>query len=278
MLFHRDMSTRIWESDWVVKRSLGGGGQGSTFLVTSQSDENVVGVLKELRNNDSKEARIRMFQEVNNLRAVHSAGAKVPRYIAGNADCYEDMMTQLFFVMEFVEGPTLAKLVQDSGPLPMERAVKTALDLCESIRIGHSKNVLHRDLKPKNIVIRSQDPVDAVILDYGLSFNLEESQDITSSNETIENSFFSLPEGRAPGENRRDPRSDLAALCGILYYSLTGHNPGIPEDSQGNPPHRRSGFGLPEQLTKSSGYSRFMAFFDRGLSGQIGRASCRERV
>jgi serine/threonine protein kinase len=168
MLFHRAVSTRIWENDWVLKRSLDGGGQGSTFLVASRSDENLVGVLKELRNNHSKEARIRMFQEVNNLRAVHSAGAKVPRYIAGNTDCYEDTMMQLFFVMEFVEGPTLAKLVQDSGPLPMERAVRTALELCESIRIGHSKNVLHRDLKPKNIVIRFQEPADAVILDYHL--------------------------------------------------------------------------------------------------------------
>jgi len=252
-----------------VKRSLDGGGQGSTFLVTSRADENLVGVLKELKKNDSTEARIRMFQEVNNLRVVHTAGAKVPRYIAGNTERYEDATIPLFFVMEFVEGPTLAKLIQDSGPIPLERAVRIALDLCESIRIGHSKNVLHRDLKPKNIVIRSPEPADAVILDYGLSFNLGESQDITSPNETIESSFFSLPEGRAPGENRRDPRSDLGSLSAILYYSLTGHNPGIPEDSHGNPPHRRPGFELPEQLSKSPNYPRLMAFFDRGLSGRM---------
>jgi serine/threonine protein kinase len=263
------VSTRIWESDWVLKRSLDGGGQGSTFLVTSRSDEKTVGVLKELKKNDSKEARIRMFQEVNNLRVVHTAGAKVPRYIAGNTERYEDATIPLFFVMEFVDGPTLAKLIQDSGPIPLAPAVRIVLDLSESIRIGHSKNVLHRDIKPRNIVVRCQEPADAVILDYGLSFNLEESQDITSLNETIENSFFSLPEGRAPGENRRDPRSDLAALCGILYHCLTGHNPGIPEDSHGNPPHRRSGFGLPEQLVESSAHSRLMAFFDRGLSGRM---------
>ncbi|HUK83424.1 MAG TPA: hypothetical protein VLZ12_12420, partial [Verrucomicrobiae bacterium] len=120
------MSTRIWESDWVVKRSLDGGGQGSTFLVTSRADENLVGVLKELKKNDSTEARIRMFQEVNNLRVVHTAGAKVPRYIAGNTERYEDATIPLFFVMEFVEGPTLAKLIQDSGPIPLERAVRIA--------------------------------------------------------------------------------------------------------------------------------------------------------
>ncbi|HVM61552.1 MAG TPA: protein kinase [Verrucomicrobiae bacterium] len=258
--------TAPWEVNWIFRQSLAPGGQGTTSLVGLRSDETKLGVLKELRDGRSAEARTRMFQEVANLRVVHSDGAKVPRFIEGNTDSYEDLAVPLYFVMEHVVGPTLAEHIGKAWPLPLETAVRLTLDIANSIEVGHAKNILHRDLKPENVIIRGLDPPDAVILDYGLSFNLDESRNITSASETMGNKFLVLSEGRVPGDNRRDPRSDLTALCGILYYCLTGNYPGMLQDSAGNAPHRRPKYGLRDDLVKGLTGNRLMSFFDRGFS------------
>jgi len=154
----------------------------------------------------------------------------------------------------------------ERGRLGVEPAIQLTLDLLGTMKVALVHQIVHRDLKPSNIVMRSIDPLDAVIVDYGLSFNAAEQQDISRPSETLDNSFLSLPERRVPGGDRRDPRSDLTGICGILYFALTGHRPVDLADSSGRPPHRRVGHSLRDVLAEDSRLHALETLLDRGFS------------
>jgi len=270
------MSTKEpWLERWKIVSDLSGGGQGTTFVVQSAAGPGL-GVLKILRYQESDEARRRMFREVNNLRVLHNAGCRIPQVLGGNTEQFEDTRVPLFFVMEFIEGETLATHVSKTKGLPLTEAAALLLKLCETIRIGQKETILHRDLKPENIVIRSV-PAGSpgvlehniVIVDYGLSFNRNEDELLTHGSETLDNKFLSLPERRVPGGDRRDPRSDVTGLCGILYYCITGELPVDLVDANGNAPHMRRGRSIREKLGDNGTTRQLEALFGRGFSVNI---------
>ncbi len=238
-----------WEADWEVVRELGRGGQGTTYEVVSKADRKLRGVVKKLRNNKDPQARGRMHQEVSSLGVLASVGLKVPRVFGGNTDKYADNNTQLYFVMEYVTGRTLTDEVQAAGRLPLEVATGITADLSQTVSAAHQHRVIHRDLKPDNIVIRSLSPADAVIVDYGVSFNEDRAEEsVTRTGDSFRNKFLDLPETNTPNGDLRDRRSDVTAIGGILYYCLTGHIPGQLRDGRGMPPHRRAGFSARDVL------------------------------
>lgn len=254
-----------WLDRWQVKEDIGRGGQGTTFLVTKKS-EGTEAVLKVLRMQSDPEARRRMFQEVNNLKVLQNARCKVPAILDSNTDKFESLDVPLYFVMEQVVGSDLNTVVSSAGGLDLPKSAEIVLDLLSTIRTALDQEVIHRDLKPENIMIRSLDPVDAVIVDYGISFNKREHGDVTRVSETLDNRFLSLPERRVPGGDRRDPRSDLTGLCGILYFCLTGERPVDLSDASGRLPHRRQGRAVREKISEEARLPQLETFFDRGFS------------
>jgi serine/threonine protein kinase len=259
-----------WEERWISVEPLSGGGQGQTVFVRSK-ESNQIAIAKKLKDSLAldEEARTRMYQEVSNLRVVHTAQGKVPKFLDGNTEEYENLEIPLWFVMEKIEGETLDAIIDKRGTLSWEQATNLTLELYNTLEIGHQKGILHRDLKPENIMVRALDPADAVILDFGLSFNTEEPSELTPPTEIIDNKFLSLPEGRAVADNRRDPRSDLTCLCGILYYCLTGQKPRILRDSHELPPHRRIGFGIRDKMPDKRRIVLAEALFDKGFEPNI---------
>jgi eukaryotic-like serine/threonine-protein kinase len=188
------MGTRQpWEENWTLENALGRGGQGSTHLVISKSAPDRYGALKRLNNNKSVQARGRMRTEVISLEVLSSIGGKVPKVLEHNTRDYKDTTTQLYVIMEYVDGRTLRQVVESEGPLPLERAISVILEICDTIRMAHSQSILHRDLKPENVIVRALDPPDVVVVDYGLSFN-SESECFTQTEETFRNQFLDLPE------------------------------------------------------------------------------------
>lgn len=260
-----------WQTKWNKIKPLGRGGQGDTFLVKSCSGEPKRAVLKLLRAHKAKDlkARGRMHLEVANLKLLRIAGAKVPQVLDGNTEQSEKSKVPLYFVMEFIEGNTLADVVTKGRSLPLEASFGIALDLCATLRVALKEGIVHRDIKPENIIVRSCNPTDVVMIDFGLSFNEDDTLNLTETEEAIDNKFLSLPERRGPGENRRDPRSDLTSVCAILYYCLTKCVPRNLRDSQGRAPHQWENYLRSKKIQAVAQRSDLDLLFSRGLSYEI---------
>jgi len=238
-----------WSTEWEVKRELGAGGQGTTRLVCSIADPQRIGVLKTLKWKDSVQARGRMRVEAVTLDVLGKQGLKVPRLLASNIGSQDDTHDEPFFVMDFVEGQTLADFILARGKLSLEQAAAFTLDLLKTVAAAHKLGHLHRDIKPENIIVRDSEKADLVMVDFGLSFNERHDGDtLTHTGEQLRNSFLALPETNTPGGDRRDARSDLTALAAILYFCLTGYGVGQLRDGTGKAAHRRAGYSAREVL------------------------------
>lgn len=235
-----------WNEKWIELKPLGSGGQGDTVLVRSKANETKQAVLKLLKPHKVQDAkaRRRMYQEVANLKILRSAGGKVPEVLDDNTESFEQLDVPMFFAMEFIAAETLADLIETHKSFSEDVSIGIALELCSTLRVAVKEGIVHRDIKPENIIVRSTTPPDVVMVDFGLSFNEDADQTNTSVDEGLDNKFISLPERRGPGENKRDPRSDITDVCAILFYCLTGCSPRNLRDSQGRPPHRRPGYEL----------------------------------
>lgn len=253
-----------WSDRWRSVRHLGKGGQSFTFLVESLHDTDSKGVLKVLR--DSKEqAVLRMGVEVASLVLLSAVEARVPRVL-------ETKDPQLpgchYLVIEYIPGQTLQEFVDAVSRIALEEAIRIVEEIVEVIEVGHANGVLHRDLKPDNVLIESESN-RTVVLDYGLSFNSENDESITQSGETFRNKFLDLPENTTPGGSRRDPRSDLTAAVAILYFVLSGKQPGQLIGQDGKPPHRRAGCGLDKCECSPTQRRDLEAILDRGFQPNI---------
>ena len=270
-LFARMSAEKPWSEKWTDGEPLGGGGQGDTLLVKSKSDESKQAVLKLLKPHKAQDpkARRRMYQEVANLKILRSAGGKVPEVMDSNTESFDQLDVPMYFVMEFVAGHTLANLIEQNSALPVDISIGVAMELCSILRVAAKEGIVHRDIKPENIIVRSTTPPDVVMVDFGLSFNEETDQTNTSVDEGLDNKFLSLPERRIPGENKRDPRSDITDVCAILFYCLTGCSPRNLRDSQNRPPHRRANYELTGRVQNPSQLALLNGLLDRGLSNEL---------
>jgi serine/threonine-protein kinase len=127
-------------------------------------------------------------------------------------DCY--------IVTEFVEGRTLTSLVEELGPLPSEVVSMITIELCKALGFAHEQGILHRDLKPDNVMIRDDGTVK--LMDFGIARFLDESQ-VTLTGALVGSPAFMSPEQAA--EEPLDTRSDLFSLGTVLYYLVTGELP-----------------------------------------------------
>jgi serine/threonine protein kinase len=129
-----------------------------------------------------------------------------------------------FLVMEFVEGESLAQLLWREGPLPLARAVGILLPILSAVAELHASRVVHRDIKPGNVLLPRGDEARPKLADFGVSRFIEESGELTRSGTLIGTVEYMAPElardGRAAAE-----RSDQYALGVVLYESATGHKP-----------------------------------------------------
>lgn len=258
-----------FSSEWPLVGRLGAGGQGTTWAVRrtggSGGDTFVLKTLGERHQGDEQRRR-RMHAESDALRKLtHHA---IPRWVASNTELWGDRAIPLFMVMERVEGETLHSAVS-RGPIAEEGAIRLTVAVLAALEHAHERQVGHRDIKPKNIVLRCGQAEAPVVVDFGLSFNTEaEDNDLTRTGEEVGNRFLMLPELWLAG-SRRDFRSDVAQACGLLTYALTGVEPKVLRDHQGNPPHRRS--SVADDLAQLSRRSALFELLDAGFAWEVDR-------
>jgi len=127
-----------------------------------------------------------------------------------------------YIVFEHVEGEDLKELVQRTGPLPVRRAIELAVQIGRALSFAHANGVVHRDVKPQNVLIRDG---NAKVTDFGIARgdNLEfESADTTTGTVLGTGDYISPEQARG---KRADEQSDVYSLGALLFELLTGHVP-----------------------------------------------------
>jgi serine/threonine-protein kinase len=127
-----------------------------------------------------------------------------------------------YLVMEFVEGQNLGQRVRYHGPLPASDAIRVNLQISEALQLAHANKLIHRDVKPENILVASDGR--AHLTDLGLIKDLDGSADLTRSRAFMGTASYMAPE-QFEDARRADARSDLYGLASTLFYSLTGMPP-----------------------------------------------------
>lgn len=135
-----------------------------------------------------------------------------------------------YFLMELVEGVTLADEIRKLGRLPMKRAIKIFIQVAFAIHYAHEHHIIHRDLKPSNIMLETKNGEEAVkVVDFGIAkltgvdeFN---QQTLTKTGEIFGSPLYMSPEQCAG--TGIDNRSDLYSLGCLFYEALTGAPPFI---------------------------------------------------
>ena len=141
---------------------------------------------------------------------------------------------KMYLVMDFVEGQTLAQILDDKTFLPWQRAVEIAKQICTALEYAHGQGLIHRDLKPSNVMlvpVSAKDGSDQVkILDFGLAkfFDEGKQQKLSQSGFMLGTGFYMSPE-QCRGK-KADIRSEIYSLACVLYESLTGMPPLVGEN------------------------------------------------
>jgi serine/threonine protein kinase len=147
---------------------------------------------------------------------------------------FDYWQNQPYFVMEYVEGATLAESLASGEKLPSDRCKTLAISVLQALSCIHEQGMVHRDLKPSNImVLTDSEDYSVKIIDFGLIRLLPEyghdAQKLTQTGFAIGTIMYMSPEQCVA--NPCDARSDLYSVGAILYHCLTGQPPYVRHDS-----------------------------------------------
>jgi Tfp pilus assembly protein PilF len=206
----------VWDDRYEIERELGRGGGALVFLARDRTDGSVL-ALKILRPELSIAVGEARFQrEISIARQL-----KHPNILTlldvGSAQGL------LYFTMPYVEGGTLRELLRRERQLPLKVAIALARDVAGALDHAHGEKVIHRDIKPGNILL-SKD--SAVVADFGIAkaMSVPPGSDITPSGISLGTPEYMSPEqGTSPHD--LDGRSDIYSLGCVFYEMIAGEPP-----------------------------------------------------
>lgn len=197
-------------TDWI-----GQGGMGQVFKAVHQVMGRVCAVKVLPLPRLTQESRENFLREIR-MQAALDCPFLVRAYDAGQDGSVH------YLVTEYVPGMDLRRLVKASGPLPVQQAAKIVMHAARGIDYAHSKGLIHRDVKPGNILVTPDG--DAKVSDVGLAGYARELSDDPRSKKIIGTTDFLSPEQiRRPTEV--GPASDIYSLGCTLYYAVCGKVP-----------------------------------------------------
>lgn len=209
-------------SRYKVLSKMGEGGMGTVYLAEHITIEKKV-ALKVLlpeytRKSDLKE---RFLREAKAAASINHAN------IIDITDFGETPDGSVFFAMEFLDGADLSDAIKD-GPMPWSRAKPIILQICRALGAAHSKNIVHRDMKPENVFLikREGRPDFVKVLDFGIA--KVSGMGDGDAKLTRTGMIFGTPEYMSPEQAQGhlpDQRVDIYAVGVILYELLTGEVP-----------------------------------------------------
>ena len=204
------------EGRYVIERELGEGGMATVYLARDERHNRNVAlkVLKpELAAVLGADRFLAEIETTANLQHPHI----LPLFDSGEADGF------LFYVMPFIEGETLRDRIDRERQLPVDEAIGIATAVANALQTAHERGVVHRDIKPGNILLSQGQPL---VADFGIALAVSSGGGgrLTETGLSLGTPYYMSPE-QATGDQAIGPASDTFALACVLYEMLTGEPP-----------------------------------------------------
>ncbi|MFF4112228.1 serine/threonine-protein kinase [Streptomyces sp. NPDC001714] len=215
----QDNKERLLAGRYRLGGVLGRGGMGTVWRAEDETLGRTVAV-KELRfpsNIDEEEKRRLITRTLREAKAI----ARIRNNSAVTVFDVVDEDDRPWIVMELVEGKSLAEVIREDGLLEPKRAAEVGLAILDVLRSAHREGILHRDVKPSNVLISESDG-RVVLTDFGIA-QVEGDPSITSTGMLVGAPSYISPE-RARG-HKPGPAADLWSLGGLLYAAVEGAPP-----------------------------------------------------
>ncbi|MFF4521297.1 serine/threonine-protein kinase [Streptomyces bluensis] len=200
---------------YAVARELGSGGMGEVYLAYTPGGAPVA--VKLIRSDKLDElTRARFEKEALIARTVIGTN-RVARFL--EADPFAD---RPWLAMEYVAGRTLLACVEQDGALPLQLVASLGALLAEGLEAVHAAGLLHRDLKPQNVMMGKDGPM---IIDFGLGAFMDAAQESLSNSGMIIGTVRCMPPEQASGHPKVTSAADVYALGTVLLYAAARHYP-----------------------------------------------------
>ncbi len=211
------MQRAFVDGRYVVERLLGSGGMAQVYLTHDEILDRHV-ALKILRDQYAEDEE---FVERFRREARSAASLSHPNIVF----IYDQGRSEdgaYYMAMEYVPGGTLKERIRQGGPLTLEAAVGVALQIADALSEAHEKGVIHRDIKPQNVLVTEKG--DVKVTDFGIARAAASSSSVATAPGAVLGTVDYMSPEQARGESV-GPQSDLYSLGVVLYEMLTGTLP-----------------------------------------------------
>ncbi len=206
-----------------IEDPIASGGMGIVYRATQLALHRLVAV-KLITPDHAQDPDFReRFKAESRIAASIEHPNVIPVYEAGEDDGL------LFISMRLVDGIDLEQVLDNGGPLEPRRAARLIVQVAAALDAAHARGLVHRDVKPANVLLTTGEPEHAYLTDFGVSKRVDDYSRLTNAGQWVGTLDYLSPE-QIRGEQIA-PAADTYMLAGLLYHCLTGHPPFV-RDSQ----------------------------------------------
>ena len=210
----------VVDGKYKILNEIGHGGMSTVYLAINEK-ANKPWAIKEVRKSLRRDFDILRQSLILETDMLKKLSHKNLPSIVDVIDSDENFL----IVMDYIEGNTLEKLVNENGAYPQEDVVDWVVQLCDVLQYLHErpKPIIYRDMKPSNVMLKSDGSV--VLIDFGTAREFKEYN--TEDTIALGTQGYAAPE-QFGGMGQTDARTDIYCLGATMYHLLTGHNPSKP--------------------------------------------------
>ncbi|MBM3846860.1 MAG: hypothetical protein FJ405_11330 [Verrucomicrobia bacterium] len=205
--------------DYEIVEEIGRGGMGIVFKARDLRLGRMVALKLILTGRLASDAEVKRFRVEAEATAQLEHPNIVPIYELGTHE------GQPFFAMKLVEGGTLSERISHAGcPLPPREAVQITIGIARAVDHAHQRGILHRDLKPGNVLIDAADG-GPMVVDFGLERRMSDTLRLTATGSAMGSPHYMAPEQASGTSTEATTAADIYSLGAVLYEMLTGRPP-----------------------------------------------------